>query len=237
VLHRILDLLYPRTCPVCSSILGHGEQKICRECIGKLVYVTQPSCMKCGKPLEKEEKEYCCDCKKKEYHYERGYALWVYNQYARKSMVAFKYKHQKEYADFYVEEFLNQYEQQIQRWKADAMIPVPIHISKLRERGYNQAEVLAAKLGIQLGIPVQCNLLRRVKKTMPQKELDDRQRLRNLLEAFSVDIKYQNALPETVILVDDIYTTGSTIEACSLVLKQAGVKKIYFISICIGRGI
>ena len=111
----------------------------------------------------------------------------------------------------------------------DAVVPVPVHKSKYRERGYNQAEILANGIGKRLGIPVMPDFLVRSKKTLPQKQLSDKERLKNLQEAFMVNKKAGCCLsmPAKVLLVDDIYTTGSTIEACTNVLLKHCVKHVY----------
>ena len=112
-------------------------------------------------------------------------------------------------------------------------MPVPVHAARKRERGYNQAEALAGEIGRRMGIPVDFRLIKRVKKTLPQKLLDDRERQNNLKRAFKIarnDVKLKR-----VVIIDDIYTTGSTIDACALELKRAGVEKVYFIAIAIGK--
>jgi ComF family protein len=157
----------------------------------------------------------------------------------RHSMDDFKYHGRKENAKFYVEEIMRLYGNRIAAISPDVIVPVPIHRSKLGERGYNQAELLARGVGKELGIAVIPDLLVRNKKTLPQKKLSDKERLRNLLEAFQYNEKSagKNSKPITkVLLVDDIYTTGSTIEACTNVLKLNGIAEIYFIVLCIGKG-
>ena len=118
--------------------------------------------------------------------------------------------------------------------KAGALIPVPIHPKRLRTRGFNQAEVLARKLGEALSLPVCAGILERSRNTEPQKELRASERLRNLEKAFCV--RGECELPHSAILIDDIYTTGSTIEACARALKKAGMERVYFFALCIGQG-
>src|SRR5699024_4109163 len=112
------------------------------------------------------------------------------------------------------------YEKLIRRMDAQVLVPVPVHPARKRERGFNQAELLANRIGSRLEIPVCPDMLVRNKKTMPQKGLDPSGRLKNLEEAFSAGKLFDGV--EGVILVDDIYTTGSTIEACTRALKKAG---------------
>jgi len=235
----ILDMIYPPRCPVCGEIVLPKKNKVCDPCRSKLQYIMEPRCKKCSKPIEQEEKEFCSDCEKKSFHFTKGYALWIYDETMRHSIAAFKYHSKREYADFYIEELLRIYGDKIRRFSPDAIVPVPLHRSKYRERGYNQAELLACGLGRGLSYPVLSDLLVRNKKTLPQKQLSDKERLRNLQEAFA----YNEAVAERfnkelnkILLVDDIFTTGSTIEACTNVLMSKGVKDIWFITLCIGKG-
>lgn len=165
-------------------------------------------------------------------------ALLNYNEAAKSSMAAVKYKNRREYLDFYAAALDLRFRKQVLRLNADMLVPVPIHPSRRRKRGFNQAEELAKRLSERWNIPVDKRLLIRKKKTAPQRELNPAERLKNLREAFAVDLEYakREGIPETVILVDDIYTTGSTAEACTRALKKAGVKKVFVVVVCIGFG-
>lgn len=239
ILHRknveqLLDILYPRRCPVCHEIVMPKGSLICPECKKKLSYVKQPACKKCGKELSQETGEYCLDCMRRKPQYEWGVSLLNYDKVARDSISAFKYKNRREYADFYAEELLKKYGKRLQGIHGDALVPVPVHPARRRRRGFNQAEVLARRLSAPLGLPVRTDLLIRTRKTLPQKQLNDRERLKNLTQAFRA---VRTGRPvRTVILVDDIYTTGSTVEACTAALKGIGIEKVYVISIAIGKG-
>jgi ComF family protein len=239
LIQTILDIIYPVRCPVCGEIVLPKGERICAGCKDKLPYIKEPRCMKCSKPMEFAEKEYCSDCERKQYHYDRGFAVWIYNDDLRHSIAEFKYHSKKEYAAFYIEEMLRLYTQTIQKLAPDAVIPVPIHHSKYLERGYNQAEILAKGIGKALGLPVLSRLLVRNKKTLPQKKLNDKERLRNLQEAFGFNEKELRRCPNSltrILLIDDIYTTGSTVEACTNVLKANGIDHVFFLVICIGKG-
>jgi ComF family protein len=152
----------------------------------------------------------------------------------RQSIARFKYSGRREYAAFYAEEILKRCAKELFSWQAEVLIPIPLHPSRRRKRGYNQAALLARELTKRCGIPTDEQLLYRVKKTKAQKELNDQERQTNLKHAFSVrkgEIPYK-----TVILIDDIYTTGSTIDAATAVLKESGIQTVYFLCICVGRG-
>ena len=235
---RLINLLFPRRCPVCGGIVWPEGALICPGCITKLSPVRQPVCQKCGKEVLSEGIEYCADCSRHRRTYDSGMALLNYNEAARHSMAAIKYKNKREYLDFYAAAMGTRMTRRVQVWQAAALVPVPVHPARLRKRGYNQARELAVRLSRIWGIPVDDRLLIRTRKTAPQRTLNPRERLENLQEAFSVrtDPMAWGHIPGSVILVDDIYTTGSTIEACSRVLKAAGVERIYYVAVCIGYG-
>lgn len=232
------EFVYPRRCPVCEEIVLPKGNKICVLCKDKLEYLKEPLCKKCGKPILSKEAEYCYDCTKKKFHFVQGIALLSYNDALKESIARFKFHGKREYADFYVEEMIAGLKKEILRISPDALIPIPIHSSKRRIRGYNQAELLAKGLGKEVQIPVINQLLVRNKKTLPQKELNDKERLKNLEQAFAINIEFpaQAKGLKRLMLVDDIYTTGSTIETCTKVLLAHGFQEIYFISLCIGKG-
>ncbi len=246
-----LKMLFPRRCPVCEEIVEPVGELICPSCAAKLSPVTQPTCRKCGKELVCEQEEYCFDCSRHRRSFESGVALFNYNDAARRSMAAIKYRNKREFLDFYAAAMIWRFGKVILNWNPDVLIPVPVHPSRRRKRGFNQAEDLAKRLSEKLAkkmgqervsrgkpglsaVPVDTGLLFRIKKTMPQRELDPRQRMENLQQAFAADTS--RTMPNCVVLVDDIYTTGSTMEACARVLKAAGVAEIHFAVICIGGG-
>lgn len=219
--------------------MGTEGKGICERCKVTLEYIQEPRCKRCSKPVEMEEQEYCVDCSKRQYHFLKGYALWVYDDKMSKSISVFKYHHRKYYGKIYITELMNHYSKKIQDLNVDAIVPIPIHWSKHLERGYNQADILAKEIGEKLNLPVLSHLLIRNKKTLPQKRLSDKERLQNLREAFLYNEVVEHKIdicPKRVLLVDDIYTTGSTIEACSSVLMAHGVDEIYFVTLCIGKG-
>jgi ComF family protein len=232
-------MLYPVRCPVCGDIVIPKGRRICSTCENKPQLIIEPRCKKCSKPIDQEQREYCSDCERKKYHFDYGFSLWVYDSVMKKSISDFKYNHKREYAKYYIEKVIFNYKDIIKKLAPDVLVPVPIHKSKYRERGYNQAEILAYGIGKELNIPILPHLLIRNKKTLPQKQLSDKERLKNLQEAFIINNKALSDYPKRlkrILLVDDIYTTGSTIEACTNVLLRNGVEHVYFITLCIGKG-
>jgi ComF family protein len=187
--------------------------------------------MKRGKGLSGPEREYCGDCRKHSHKFERGRSLYQYES-AAGSIYRFKYQGRQEYADFFAEELYQYLGRDIQMMRAEAIIPVPLHRSRLKERGYNQSEVLARALSKRCGIPVLDNLAVRCKKTIPQKQLNYAERQNNLKKAFKIcanDVKLN-----TVIIMDDIYTTGSTVDALAEALLCKGVKHVFVVTLAAG---
>lgn len=226
-----LDLVFPARCPICDKPAPFPEL-ICPACKNKPVIVGFPRCLKCGKHIADEREEYCKGCRLTMHVFEQGKGLFDYQSVAR-SLYRFKYAGRQEYARFYAEQIVRKLGGTIRSWKPDALVPVPVHFTRKRERGYNQAEVLAVEIGKRTGIPVAAHLIGRKKKTLPQKLLNDRERQNNLKRAFKIgrnDVKLKR-----VIIIDDIYTTGSTVDACAETLKSAGIEKVYFITMAIGK--
>ena len=152
--------------------------------------------------------------------------------------MAFKYLGKQENAEFYAEEIYAEYGKTFRELGIQALIPVPIHRRKYITRGYNQAGLIAAELGEKLGIPVLEELLTRDTYTEPQKNLNYEKREHNLKGAFSANVRVleKTEVPEIALLVDDIYTTGATIQICTKVCMEIGIQKVYYTSVACGSG-
>ena len=229
---HVLDLLYPPVCPFCGKISPEG---ICAGCRKKIVYVTEPRCMRCGKPLRDEIREYCRDCEARSSFFDRGYGMWLHREPVSGAVYRFKYKNKRNWGRIFAVELAEHYEGQIRAWGIEEIIPIPLHSTRKRKRGFNQSEVVAGILSELTGIPCRTDVLFRIRKTVPQKQLDRRGRKDNLMGAFGVSREW-NAC-ENVLLIDDIYTTGTTVGRAAKMLKKAGAQNVYFLTISIGQGI
>lgn len=231
--NALVNMVFPRRCPVCDEPVPMGEGLICSRCRTKPQYITEPRCRRCGKQMMRGMTEFCHDCVQRRHVYDYGYALYDY-QSMRKSIYRFKYGKRCEYAAFYARDIWERLSDEICMMEADSIVPVPVHASRKRSRGYNQAELVAAELSRLTGIRMYENLVKRVRKTVPQKELTIQERQNNLKKAFNITTNVVKL--NKTILVDDIYTTGSTLDAVALELRRHGVKSVYFIALCIGEG-
>ena len=225
-----LDMLYPRRCPVCHDIAVPGGSRICNVCREKLKPITGPRCFRCSKPLKREEQEYCKDCRKTRL-FDQGSGIFPYGSVLQESLFKLKYGKRQEYGSFYGQIAAVYSREIIRNWGVEIIIPIPLHRKRMEKRGYNQAELIAEALGKTLCIPVDSRLMKRKVNTRPQKELDYRERKQNMKNAFF--LKGENRY-RRILLVDDIYTTGSTIEAAAELLKRNGAENVFFLTIAMG---
>lgn len=226
---RILDYIYPPRCPVCDKISPEG---ICGVCRKNIVRIGAVFCMKCGKPLSDEEREYCEDCRKRKHSFDAGRSLFSYKGDVRRSLYRLKYGNKREYAEVYGKEMALTQGRWIRQMKVTRIVPVPLHPSRRRERGYNQAALIARELGRCTGIPVEEDLLFRVRKTAPLKTLTGQERRACLKDAFTVTERIPAG--ENILLVDDIYTTGTTADAAAACLKKCGCRRVFVVTVAIG---
>lgn len=221
-----------------------GRRFIHASCERKLLRVSGAVCMHCGAPLEFSRVEYCMDCARKVYtqdgihgeksFFKQGKALYVYKGEIKKTMYRFKYSNKREYADFFASEVVDKYSSWIRQNKIQAIVAVPMYRKKQKLRGYNQAEVFGRALAKKLDIPYIVDGIQRIVDTAPMKGLDDVERKNNLKNAFQCSeniVQY-----DYILLVDDIYTTGSTADAVAGVMVGKGVSNVFLLSICIGQG-
>ena len=230
----IRDILFPPICALCGEVVQINKHGVCDRCRIKLPYISEPTCFKCGKEISDETVSLCEDCSKQERKYLRGFPVFNYNEDMQESIVLFKYKNKRMLSEFYAGEIYKKWAREFERLCIDVLVPVPVSKQKLRKRGYNQAKLICEKLGEYMGVPVDDKILVRTHNTAPMKNLNNQERYNNLKNAFKLkDIQknYNNFL-----IIDDIYTTGATIDTCTKLFNQQGKHTIYYASVCIGKG-
>ena len=232
---NVIRVLYPAQCPVCGDKGPYKEGKIHIKCRDELPYINGARCRKCSKEILDRRAEYCYDCQKSRHLYREGVALFAHKGKIKNAVYAIKYDNKREYLDFFADELIKEEREKIGRWNADMLVPVPLYKRKEIKRGFNQADEFAKRIGRRMNIKVESNAIERVRQTTPQKELSDVQRRKNLEKAFKVNKNIVKS--KKIIIVDDIYTTGSTIDACSEVLLRGGADAVYFITMSIGNGL
>lgn len=232
----MITWIYPERCPVCLQIVTPKGAMLHPECKKKMDLIKEPVCMKCGMPLPSEEREYCrvCECKA-DRGWDRGRSIFPYYGIMGNALRLVKKDGRTEFVRFFARQMKESWQAFLQEAAPDCIVPVPLHPSKQRMRGFNQAELLAEALGKETGIPVR-NLLKKHKKTRDQKSLSKNQRIQNVKDAFVVDEEELGEnIPGSVLLLDDVTTTGSTLSACAETLKAKGVANVAFLSVCMAE--
>ena len=224
---KMINTLYPKRCAICDGALLPAETGVCDKCKERIVYIKNPVCLICGRPMTRNG-EKCEECLDQKHVFTAGRTVFSYD-FIAESIYRFKYLNRAEYGEYFGLEMVKAHSGFISQIKPDAIIPVPLHKKRYLKRGYNQAALLAYEISLLTGIPVYEDFLKRAKNTVPQKKFNKKQRFINMKKAFIVG---ENSVKlSKVIVVDDIFTTGSTIDSLSLELKKAGVKDIYFITL------
>ncbi len=230
---KLIDLIYPPRCALCDDVLKTGRKYVCEACEKKAVYIREPYCLKCGKALSSGE-EYCEDCREREHVFIQGRAVFDYGSISD-SLFRFKNKGRVEYAKFYADAIWREKGDYIRLISPEVFVPVPIYRARMRERGYNQAEEISKALSALSGIPTDTTLVERVRRTAPLKNLNPSERQNNLKNAFKVGIN--DVKLKTIMIIDDIYTTGSTIDEIARTILGSFPCDIYFLTVTIGRGV
>lgn len=230
---KFFNFIFPGKCPVCREAMEDDGKMIHDGCRLKLRLIEEPRCMRCGRQTDAEEAELCFECERKKHHYDYGLPVFEYNDAARGTMIDFKQNGIKRNGEFFAAEAVKRIGSRLLERAPQVLIPVPLHISRLRERGFNQALLVADIIGQALSIPVDDVWLLKTEKTSQQKTLSGRSRGVNTTNVFrcAEPGKYSR-----VCLIDDIYTTGNTLEACTIALKRVGVREVGFVTLCAGGG-
>ncbi|MHB0912514.1 MAG: double zinc ribbon domain-containing protein [Armatimonadota bacterium] len=213
----LLDLVYPKKCLVCGEL---GEEYLCAACSEQMEGVPRPYCVRCGHPLFGRR---CSTCRGRIRSFEAARAAGIFTGSLRDAIHAFKYGGHRMLARPLAEilaAYLTRHAD-IPWERADRIVPVPIHPARKRLRGYNQSELLAGELSSLLGLPVAL-ALHRIAVSDPQVDLSGAARRENVRGIFRAD-----ADAGTVLLVDDVATTCSTLHECSLALLASGVERVY----------
>ncbi|MEK7486412.1 MAG: ComF family protein [Planctomycetota bacterium] len=219
-IHFFLDYIYPRFCLACGKSLSFSEQfYLCSGCVDSFQTCKKNRCIGCAQPLAYLKK--CGKCKGKHISWKQLWCLYEYEKAVVPLVKRWKI-HREEEAWRGIKKFFQQGLKDLTCPPVDLVVPVPLHPKKLAERGFNPAEQLARLVSKEFQIPLKTRLLKRLKQTPNQKQLSEKERKHNLSGVFSC-----KKVPQNVLIVDDIMTTGSTLRELCKVLKQQGAKSIY----------
>lgn len=220
----LLDLLYPKRCVGC----GREGRYFCDGCRAVLPWVPSPWCPQCGLHLAPGVP--CSFCSTHELALDGLSSAFLYQSPMREALIALKYRGLTALSAELAALLANYVSKRTAFAAVDVIVPVPLHRSRQRERGYNQSEVVGRELGRLLGLPVNIKALSRLRSTAPQAQQASRdERLRNIEGAFAAQA--EEAQGQRVLLLDDVCTTAATLNACALALRAAGAQAVWALTI------
>lgn len=221
----LVDFALPPRCGGCGTIVDEVDS-FCADCWRKLHFLGPGGCSRCGLPLQGTDIDTCGACLARPPRLDRIRAAVAYDDISR--VIAMRLKYGRKVA---LARTMSRYMQPLVGELPDEalLVPVPLHRYRLWNRGFNQSAIVARELSRRTGLPVALDVLRRVRSTPPLKGLNARQRWRTVAGAFRADGSAE-LRGRTVVLIDDVLTTGSTANACARALKKAGVARVDLIS-------
>jgi ComF family protein len=223
-----LGFLYPEVCQLCGEARATpSECFICSDCRAQVRFITPPFCERCGLPYEGAitTRFECFNCRETQLHFRSARSAVVARDQVLEVIHRYKYQRAFWFEPFLAGLLVDRAGPELRQEKWDWIVPVPLHPTKQREREFNQAERLAARLSAATNIPTNTKLLRRILPTRTQTQLSREERLANVRRAFAMRPGHQ-LQGERLVLVDDVFTTGATTSACAKVLRDAGAGEV-----------
>lgn len=220
--------LYPSVCQICDSSRALAEHGlICDSCREDVRAMVPPFCGRCGLPFAGEFSDTfkCSNCHEMNLKFDFAQSAVVANDLIREVIHRYKYNRELWFEPFLGELLLKAMRDRVKSMTWDALVPVPLYPVKLREREFNQSTRLSQWLGERLGLPVWDGCLKRVRSTPTQTALSRKKRVENVKGAF-VACRPEDVASRSLIIVDDVLTTGATTSACAAALRKAGAARI-----------
>jgi ComF family protein len=235
VFRNLIDLIYPPRCPVCQAFLegkraaeSGRELPICEACFSSFIRITSPLCPVCGRPFAagNENDHVCEDCLRKRPFFEKARGPYLYEGSLLNAIHEFKYG-EKTYLARPLGLLLSSFARAWLHGRRNLLVmPVPLHPKRLRQRGFNQSLLLAKQVAAGLDADLDFLSLKRIRYTQPQTELGSEERKKNVRRAFAVSNR-EAVKGRAVLLVDDVATTGSTLNECARTLRRAGCRQVF----------
>jgi len=218
-------MFFPSHCAGCGWSV-HGDEPLCMTCSGSIEKIRPPRCEVCSQPYRGDAPAFTCpNCHGEDFHFECAVAVVRSSGVVREMVHRLKYGKELWLARIlagWMREGLD--DPRLKHWKPDALVPVPLHARRLREREFNQAEILCSELSRTSGLRVYLPL-ERCRYTTTQTQLDRKGRRQNLRDAF-IPGKNRDVTNMNLLLVDDVLTTGATLDACAAALLEAGARSV-----------
>lgn len=228
----LLELCFPRVCAGCGKINVLDAGFWCRHCREELTIIGSPFCPRCGRPFQNapESSDHLCgECMESAFHFDTARSAVLHTGIVRDRIHQYKFGGRL----YWIPAFVELCESTCARWHLeplDLIMPVPLHLKRLKERGFNQSGLLAKELGRRLNVRVSFDSLVRSIWTQPQTRLNREDRLKNVRGAFEVTnpVTVRNG---RILVVDDVFTTGETLSECARTLKKAGAAEVHALTI------
>jgi ComF family protein len=224
-----LDILYPPRCVSCNRL----DEWLCPNCWQQIPFITFPVCHRCGTPGPVAAPSHCQQCAHNRLRHIDAIRAVSYFEDGpiRRAIHYLKYNNRKAVSTILGKILADGF----QRFNltADVIVPVTLHPARLHQRGYNQSELLARELGHLLDIPVNSSTLQRIRNTKSQMELSADERHQNIMNAFVC--RDEKLSGQKILLIDDVCTTGSTLDACADALKQRGAASVWGLTLAKAR--
>ena len=225
----VLDFIFPQHCIICKKYLSRKEQNVCQICWDNLVRLPFPFCVECRSLVEKDS--HCRQCQN-ESDLDLVYSLGAFDDSYQNLIYAFKYDQLTNLGKRLGTALGEQIKEDKRFTGLDFLIPVPLHPSRKRKRGFNQSEILTDEISQKIGLPALKDVLRKKKRTKDQTNLNAMQREENVRGAFEIKNK-DMVLNKNIVLVDDVITTGATLKECARTLAQAGASRILGLTVAV----
>jgi ComF family protein len=229
VCKHVIDYILPLRCPSCQTFSSTNDG-FCGDCWGKINFISKPYCKSCGCGLGLSilDGMICGKCFRNSPNYELSRSLMKFNEHSKRIIHAFKYHDRTGLGKIFAKLLCHKYEAEIN--DIDIVVFVPMHKLKRLFRMYNQAQLLAHEMALMLKKPLGNNMLIKSKWTKSQASLSKIEREKNLRDSIKFNSKYK-IKGKKILLVDDVMTTGTTINKCTKLLKQAGASSVYVVTI------
>ncbi len=238
-LSLVLDIVFPPKCIFCNCIMPiRTKICICESCEEEVPFIKGKVCNKCGQPMEASaQSDMCLDCRRNPHEYIQGISVLEYKGKVKHTIVRLKFYGKKKYAEALGSIVANKIKS-MNNWPSfDLIVYTPLHKTSYTKRGYNQAGLIAGTISKEMGVDIGKDVLLKIRKTKSQNKLTRAQRLINIKNAFSVNNRALDLVKDAcILLVDDVYTTGTTVDECTRTLKKAGANKVFVVTAAIGRG-
>ena len=238
VLKRFLHIVLPSLCRICGKTLVAEDQPFfCNRCWAGIRPIPPPVCPCCGGPfastvaLEYSPGHLCGECRDRPPAFDSARAVGYYQGVLVEAIHLFKYKAKTKLSRYLAARMHEEaYKISDAQGSLDVVLPVPLHPVRLRQREFNQSLLLAHELSRGLKMPLLFDVLERSRWTRPQVELDGEERRKNVRKAFSIK-RPEQIVGLRILLIDDVYTTGATVNECAKVLKKAGAKTVHVLTL------